>query len=106
MQIESFANRLQKAMNIRGIKASDLAKKAKIDKSLISNYLAGKYKAKQDKVAIISEVLNINPAWLMGFDVPMDRKYNNTLNNELSKKIESLNIEQKKAIINIIDNMK
>ena len=101
MQIESFANRLQKAMNIRGIKASDLAKKAKIDKSLISNYLAGKYKAKQDKVAIISEVLNINPAWLMGFDVPMDKK-----NNEISKKIESLNIEQKKAIINIIDNMK
>ena len=107
MPIDSFAKRLQKALNIRGIKSTELAKKTKIDKSLISNYLAGNYKAKQDKVAIISDFLNVNPAWLMGFDVPMERKDNNSrLNDELQEKIESLNNEQKKAIINIIDNMK
>jgi transcriptional regulator with XRE-family HTH domain len=65
---DTFANRLKKALNMRKMKPAELAEKAKIDKSLISNYLSGNYKAKQDKLTTIAKVLDVNPVWLMGYD--------------------------------------
>lgn len=71
--IDTFANRLQKAMNLRNLKASDLSEKTKISKSSISEYLSGKYEAKQNGIYLLSKALNVNEAWLMGLDVPMER---------------------------------
>lgn len=65
---DTFANRLKKALNMRKMKPAELAEKTKIDKSLISNYLSGNYKAKQDKLTTIAKVLDVNPVWLMGYD--------------------------------------
>lgn len=38
--VESFQNRLKKAMEIRNVKQVDLVEKTKIDKTLINKYLA------------------------------------------------------------------
>lgn len=75
MIVEDFSIRLRKAMNYRNMKQIDLSNKTGIDKSLISNYLSGNYKAKQDKLYELAKALNVNEAWLMGFDVSMDREY-------------------------------
>ena len=75
MQIDTFANRLQKALDKNNMKPIELANKTGLDKSLISNYLSGKYKAKQDKLTVIAKVLNVNEVWLMGYDVPCDYNY-------------------------------
>jgi len=72
---DTFANRLKKALEYNNMKPVDLANKTGINKSLISNYLSGAFKAKQDKLDIISRVLNVNEAWLMGYDVYMDREW-------------------------------
>lgn len=72
--VDTFAHRLSLAMQIRNIKATELHKKTGIAKSSISEYINGKYEAKQDGVYLISEALNVNPAWLMGADVPMERQ--------------------------------
>lgn len=80
MVIDTFANRLQKAMNLKNMKQVDLVEKTNIDKSLISNYLKGKYKAKQDNLYLLAKVLNVNEAWLMGYDVPMERNSEDILN--------------------------
>lgn len=61
-----FAQRLREAMEERGMKPTDLAEASGIDKAAISNYLNGKYIAKQDKVYALARVLRVNPAWLMG----------------------------------------
>lgn len=71
--IDTFANRLSKIISIRNIKPIELSEKTGIDKSKISSYMSGRYKAKQDGVHILSKVLNCDPAWLMGYDVPMER---------------------------------
>lgn len=71
--IDTFANRLSKILSIRNIKPIELSEKTGIDKSKISSYMSGRYKAKQDGVHILSKVLNCDPAWLMGYDVPMER---------------------------------
>lgn len=72
---DTFANRLKKALDYNNMKPVDLANKTKINKSLISNYLSGNFKAKQDKVNIIAETLNVSEGWLMGYDVDMDRDW-------------------------------
>ena len=68
---ESFSSRLRKALEMRGVSQSELSKRTGIGKSSISTYLKGEYKAKQDKVNLLSTALNVSPAWLMGYDVPM-----------------------------------
>lgn len=75
MIVEDFSIRLKKAMQIRGIKQVELANKTGIDKSLISNYLQGNYKAKQDKLHKLAVVLDVSEGWLMGYNVDMDREW-------------------------------
>lgn len=71
--IDTFKNRLQKAMDFRNMKQVELVEKTGLDKTLINKYLAGVTNAKQDKLTILSEALNINEVWLMGYDIPMER---------------------------------
>lgn len=75
MIVEDFSVRLKKAMTYRNMKQVDLCNKSGIDKALISNYLSGKYKAKQDKLHKLAIALNISEGWLMGYDVDMDRDW-------------------------------
>ena len=70
---DTFANRLKHIMNIRGIKAVELSQKTNIAKSQISHWLNGTYKAKQDSLTVLADFFDVNEAWLMGFDVPMNK---------------------------------
>lgn len=71
--IDTFANRLRYAIMIKDIKPIELSKKTGISKTNISCYMSGKYEAKQDGVKSLADALNVNPVWLMGYDVPMDK---------------------------------
>lgn len=76
---EDFSYRLKTAMNIRGIKASELSEKAHIPKSAISQYLSGLYEAKQKTIFKLATALNISEAWLMGLDVPMEKNFDDNI---------------------------
>ena len=80
--IDTFSNRLNTAMRIRNIKATELSEKTGIAKSSLSEYINGKYEAKQDGVYLLARALNINEAWLMGLDVPMERGIDKTEIND------------------------
>ena len=86
--IDTFANRLSKAMNIRNIKPVALCEKTGIDKSKLSSYMSGRYKAKQDGVDILSKALNVDPAWLMGYDVPMAENHFDNITGVNKKTID------------------
>lgn len=77
--IDNFANRLTKAVTLRNIKPIELSERTGIDKSKISSYMSGRYKAKQDGIHILSQVLDVDPAWLMGYDVPMERQFDKNI---------------------------
>lgn len=70
--IDTFQNRLQKAINIRNIKPVELHEKTGISESLISKYLSGNAIARQKKLSLLSDALSISPVWLMGYDVPIE----------------------------------
>ena len=73
-KVDTIANRIRTALEVRGMKQADLVEKTKIGKSSISTYLSGAYEPKQKNIYRIASALNVDEAWLMGFDVQMDRK--------------------------------
>ena len=70
----SVAERLKEALVLTGTKQIELARLTHIDRGTINNYLTGKYEPKQDKLSIIADALGVDPVWLMGYDVPMERE--------------------------------
>ena len=81
MKISNFAKRLKEAMDIRKVSQTELHEKTGIGKPSINAYLKGEYKAKQDKVDLIAEALRVDPTWLIGYDVPMERSSRESFNN-------------------------
>jgi transcriptional regulator with XRE-family HTH domain len=85
-RIDTFANRLQKAMDIRGMKKAELARQTGISQQSIGQYAKGQYEAKQSALYDIAEVLDVNIAWLMGYNVPMEPKSCESKTNNPPKK--------------------
>ena len=50
--------------------SSGISRRSGLWPSAISDYMHGKYLAKQDKVDMLAKALNVSPVWLMGFDDP------------------------------------
>lgn len=72
-EIKKCSDRIKEALSIRNMKQADLCDKTKIPKSAISQYISGTFEPKQDRLLLIAQALDVNPVWLMGFDVPMER---------------------------------
>jgi len=95
-QIETCAARIKKALSIRNMKQSELCAKTKISKSVLSEYISGVYEPKQDRIFILSQALNVDPVWLMGFDVPMEKEDKKISSDELAL------TEGEKALIKLL----
>lgn len=76
-KVEDFKDRLNKALSIRDIKPIELSEKTGISESTISQYRSGYAKPKEERLAIIANALDVNPAWLMGLDVAMNIETDN-----------------------------
>ena len=78
--IDTFQRRLEKALAIRNMKPVELHEKTGISESLISKYLSNNAVARQKKLTLLADALNVNEVWLMGYDVPMKDGGENHLN--------------------------
>lgn len=85
MKNATFSERLQEAMDLRNLKSSQIEKiteqlykdgkiKKIIKMPLMTDYLKGRYEAKQSNIYALALILDVDEAWLMGADVPMQRK--------------------------------
>ena len=70
---DTFKSRLIQAMELRQIKAAEFAKRTGLSKAQISQYTNGIYEAKQAALYKLAVALDVSEAWLMGYDVPMER---------------------------------
>ena len=73
-RVDTCGNRISKALSLRNMKQSELCTLAKIPKGSLSLYLSGAYSPKQDRIYKMAEILDVDPVWLMGYDVPMQRE--------------------------------
>jgi len=71
MPRESTRSRLIELMSAYNLTQSDIAKKTGIPKSAISMYINGYRVPRQDKLSLIADAYGVDPAWLMGYDIPM-----------------------------------
>lgn len=83
--------RLRQYMSEHNLKQVDILRLAKsfynetgvkITKTDLSQYIHDKTEPRQDKLYVLANALNVNEAWLMGYDVPQKRK-KNKINNIL-----------------------
>jgi len=84
-----ISDRMQHAMSLRNMKQAELVDKTGIGKSSISQYLSGQYEPKKKNLYLIAKALDVNENWLLGNEVPMERK-NYKLGSELLKMLEQV----------------
>lgn len=65
-------DRLNEAMLKRGINATELSKLTGLNKSSVSRYLSGENIPRSLAIGKMAKALRVNPAWVLGYDVPMD----------------------------------
>ncbi len=82
MEKVSTSTRLKEIINERKLKQVDIlnacvpfCKKygVKMNKSDISQYVSGKVEPNQEKLFVLGNALGVSEAWLMGYDVSMER---------------------------------
>ena len=75
MKVAELKDRLPEALSLRDKKAVDLVRDLKIPKSAISQYMSGKsQKMDSERLYLICKYLDVSEPWMMGYDVPMERK--------------------------------
>ena len=73
MRYSSVAQRFSVIMGRRNITARELSEKSGVSEASISQYCSGTHKPSNISSGKMAEVLNVNPLWLMGYDVPMNK---------------------------------
>lgn len=108
--------RLKQIMNAKNLRQVDILNackpycdkySVKFNKSDISQYVAGKSEPNQDKLYILSKALNVNPTWLMGYDVPQGIEELKLLEKQLSdevKIIESIQVQYGTKTVELLEN--
>ena len=87
--MSTTSQRIQEGLELRGLKQADLVEKTGISKGALSSYISGRYTPKQTNIYLIAKALDVNEAWLMGADVPMERN-ESFLTNRDTKDIEKI----------------
>lgn len=71
---ESCASRIREGLRIRNMSQAELCRITGIPKSAMSQYCTGGLVPRQKRTFLIAAALNVSEAWIMGFDVPIERK--------------------------------
>ena len=79
----TVSQRLKQIMSERNLKQADIIRmaepyaemfKTKLTKSALTQYVnGGTVDPRADKISLISYALGVSEAWLLGFDVPVER---------------------------------
>lgn len=120
MKRHSTAQRLKQVMDARQLRQVDILEAAapyckeygvKLGKNALSQYASGKVEPGQAKLTILGLALGVSEAWLMGFDVPMERNVTPTAEvgdgrtKEYVELFELLNADQQSLVIHVIKGL-
>lgn len=120
MKSHSTSQRLKQIMAARNMRQVDILKAAepfcskygvKLGKNDLSQYVSGKVEPRQDKLTILGLALGVSEAWLMGYDVSMERNVTPTAEvgdgrtNEYIDLFRLLNADQQALVIYVIKGL-
>ena len=101
MKYENTSKRLKIALSNKNLTAQELADKSGVSKASISQYVNGSHAPSNVSSSKIAPILDVNPLWLMGFDVDMNIEWN-PKTQEISVEEHSMD----KKYNQLIDRMK
>lgn len=90
----TISKRLREAMEKAEKKQADLVRETGLDRGSISSYLSGKYEPKQKAIYKLARALDVSEAWLLGYDVPMNRTDDQRKNDQLAQLIVRLRTDE------------
>lgn len=79
MKEKKTSDRIKEIMAEKGLRQIDILNKAKpfckkynvkLGRNDLSQYISGKVEPSQKKLTVLAETLEVNEAWLMGYDIP------------------------------------
>lgn len=101
--LEKFAKRFSELIKNSSIEVPKLAEMLGIkSKSTIYRYMNAEMAPKLTTVKYASEIFNVNPLWLTGYDVPMERNLNTKL--ESSDISNILKFKYGESSLKLLDN--
>ena len=108
MKNEITAKRLLLALSNAGISQQELSEKSGVSKASISQYVNGFHSPSKISSGKMGKVLNVEPLWLMGFDVEMKKELSSeSAKNDMAylEKFSLLNERDKKIVLSMMDSM-
>lgn len=84
-RVAKCATRIVEGLRCKGMTQKELSKRTGIPKSSICNYIRGDFEPKQKRIHAIAKELDVSEAWLMGYDVPMERETPSREDPEISE---------------------
>lgn len=117
MKESTTALRLKQIMDLNHLRQVDILRAAepycdkfgiKLNKNDLSQYVSGKTSPGQDKLTILGLALNVSEAWLMGYDVSMERNpaksmdINSERSHELLELFQLLPADKQDIVLNVI----
>lgn len=96
---DTTASRLSKALLERGLSQANLLKLAEpfcerasiaLQETDLSQYVSGTSVPTGEKIYVLALALNVNEAWLMGYNVPMERDVAPEIESEPGEKTVAL----------------
>ena len=73
MKVTNTSARLKELLASRNIKQIDIIESTGISKGALSSYISGRYEPKQDNIYLLAHYFGVSEAWLMGYDVPIEK---------------------------------
>lgn len=105
-KIATFRDRLDEAMKRCHVTQKELSDDTGIAICRLSYYLSGRNGPKHEGLVTLAKALNVDPDWLLGYDVPMQRKREQNLNEKFDMLNEAGKIKAEEYIDDLLDNPK
>lgn len=113
---ESCASRIRQGLKAKDMTQADLCRATGIPKSAMSQYCNGGLVPRQDRTFLIARALGVSEAWLMGFDVPMERNEDKkslpatpseeaALDHSLITKLVALTPEEQEKVVAFVQGL-
>lgn len=84
-KVSCFTERIKELLKFYHLSQSDFCKRTGLNKSVVSLYISGKREPMQLNIMTIAETFDIDPAWLMGLDVPMRKDLSAKYSTEMAE---------------------
>ena len=104
--VATTSERLKEIIRERNLSQSKIARMTNIPKTTMNDYCAGRFEPKSNNLMTLSKVLNVEPRWLMGYDIPKNK--NISVRDDIDTLLGQMNEQQLlaiKDILNVVINM-